>query len=125
MNDPAAHVAASPLEVREPGDSFPCMTLRCRLPAGDCVARQEKSDGETQDRNRGQGARYPLCRTRLCGDGRWIRTKLGPWLGEERKPLDGWRDQLWRPGEEEARRGLAARGLLDVVPSMDGRGSKR
>jgi len=108
---------ASPLEVRSPDESFPCLTLRCRLPAGDCVARQVESEVRTQQARRGQAPPYPMC-TVACADGRGIRARLLPFVSSRREG-GIWHGHRLRYGEESARRRLELRGLLAPVPSLD------
>ena len=71
---------ASPVEVRSAVDLFPCATLRCRLQAATCVARQLMSESATGDTERGQAGKYPACSTTTCHDGQWIRGRLTGWL---------------------------------------------
>jgi len=128
--DPAAPrpVAARPRKtarVEGPQSRFYCDTLHCWLFACRCVERQRKSDSQrTSDTERGQAPQFVSCQTDRCCQGRELRGQLGaPERVAERPTGSKVRPQFWDelPAEQRAARDrLAAAGLLEVVPTMDG-----
>ncbi len=107
-------VVGSAQEVTSGDELFPCPTLGVtKMRACICVARQLQGDGQTSDTWRGQASRYPSCVSSRCADGRAIRSTLGDPEGGQR-PRTGMRLE-----QSMARARLAARGLLDDVPTID------
>lgn len=110
-------------------DVVQCVALRCRVPAHVCVARQLASEVQrTEDTWRGEAGDYPHCKTEKCAQGRGIRVALDPchpvvWVGAgQGKRLTRGRSRSYKASQMATRARLAAQGLLDDVPTMDGHG---
>lgn len=117
----------------EPDDLVPCAKLHARaMPARVCVMRQQISDvqrrsHDADDRNRnrqrGTASDYPHCVTETCAQGRHRRAILDPmcqpWEGGA-GPGKRFQRNRRQDEQEAARARLAAIGLLDTVPTLDG-----
>jgi hypothetical protein len=114
-----------------PHDTFHCVALHCEeTPAHVCVARQKASEVQrTKDTCRGEASDYPHCVTERCAQGRGIREALDPdhpveWRGAgPGKRFSRGATSKRKASQLAARDRLAAVGLLDVPPTVDGRGA--
>jgi hypothetical protein len=98
---------------------FRCERLHATIPVWCCLLRQSASSmGRTLDAWRGQGPLFPSC-TPSCEQGAAMAgSELVTWRGAG----PGGRFERGRNGagdQAAARARLRARGLLDVVPSLD------